>query len=179
MSCTVTSVPPKSLRVIAQLGFLFEERTAQPTAIPQPAMALATEAEPAEAEDPSPAPSAVVVATADAEAAMLAPARPKTLADVAANLPRCMSSPRKLAEAISALRMVGRVRGRPLADIPAHPTELRVLLAGAAPALAGIKMARWNRMRSLVMGALASVGIEVMPGRSTDGLSPAWCERFN
>lgn len=178
MSCTVTTVPPKSLRVIEQLGFLFEEQPAQPTVIPQPAVALATEAEPAKAEDPPPAPSAVVVATAAAKAAMPAPAQPKTLADVAANLPRCMSSPRKLAEAMSGLRMVGRVLGRPLADIPVHPTELRVLLAGAAPALAGIKMTRWNRMRSLVMGALAAVGIQVMPGRSTDGLSPAWYELF-
>jgi integrase len=178
MSTTVTTVPPKSLRVTKQLSFPFEERPAQPTAIPQPAVALATEAEPAEVEDPPPAPSAVVVATADAEAAMLAPAQPKTLADVAAILPRCMSSPRKLAEAMSGLRMVGRVLGRPLADIPVHPTELRVLLAGASPALAGIKMTRWNRMRSLVMGALAAVGIEVMPGRSTDGLSPAWYELF-
>ena len=134
MSCTVTSVPPKSLRVIEQFGFMFEERPAQPAAIPQPVVALATEAEPAEVEDPPPAPLAAVVATADAEAAMLAPARPKTLADVAAILPRCMPSPRKLAEAMSALRMVGRVLGRPLADIPAHPTELRVLLADAAPA---------------------------------------------
>ena len=178
MSCTVTSVPPKSLRVIKQLDFLFEERPARPTAIPQPAVALATKAEPAEVEDPPPAPSAVVVAMADAEAAMLAPARPKTLADVAAILPRCMSSPRKLAEAMSGLRMVGRGLGRPLADMPAHPTELRVLLADAAPALAGIKMARWNRMRSLLMGTLAAVGIKVMPGRSTDGLSPAWYELF-
>lgn len=52
--------------------------------------------------------------------------------------------------------------------------QLRPLLTRAHPALAAMSPARWTIVRSLILGALGELGIEVMPGRARMPLSPAW-----
>ncbi len=81
---------------------------------------------------------------------------------------------RKHKDTMSAVRIMGRVLDRPLSDIPTAPAQLRPLVTKAHPALAELSPARWTTVRSLVLGALSELGIEVMPGRARKPLSPAW-----
>lgn len=97
---------------------------------------------------------------------------PCTLADVLLRLADDPTQPRNRADMRSAIRAVGRVLGRQLADIPAHPAKLGALLADASPALVGFNLARWSRVRSLTLGALRDLGIQVMQGAISPGSAP-------
>lgn len=79
-------------------------------------------------------------------------------------------------EVRSAIRSMGKVLGLPLAQIPAAPAELGVLVEKAMPAMAGVKPARWARVTSLVRQGLKRAGIEVMPGRAGHDLAPEWAQ---
>jgi integrase len=74
----------------------------------------------------------------------------------------------------SALKMVAKVLDTPLKDLPSSPPKLGPLLYRANPALAHMTRTRWVAVVSLVRGALAEAGVEVMPGRDIDGLDPEW-----
>ena len=87
-------------------------------------------------------------------------------------------SKRKAADMASALRTVGKVLAKDLRSLPSDAGQLRILLAAAAPALAGITSDRWTRVRSLLLKALAIGGINVLPGRDGRGFSPAWQDLY-
>ena len=87
-------------------------------------------------------------------------------------------SKRKAADMASALRTVGKVVAKDLRSLPSDAGQLRILLAAAAPALAGITPDRWTRVRSLLLKALATGGINVLPGRDGRGFSPAWQDLY-
>ena len=177
MSTPVTTRPQQSPDVGGQLSFLFAEPPAPPPA-PPPAIPAPTPSIPTapEADTPWGQPPA---ATSMPAAADPASAPPATLADVAALLSSRLLHKGKLAEAQSAIRVIGRVLHRPLSAIPADPFALRPLIASATPGTAGITLNRWNRSRSLLSRALAATGIDVMPGRSTGGLSPSWSALYS
>jgi integrase len=123
------------------------------------------------AEAPTPA-----IPSAEQTAASARRSEIATLADVLRELEAAPEPTRKHGEMRSAVKMVGKVLGRPLRDIPANPAELRKSLAAANPAQAAMTRYRWIRVRSLVLAALGAVGLDVMPGRDAGGLSPAWLE---
>jgi integrase len=115
-----------------------------------------------------------------------ATAPPPQIQDVPANLAMVVEqlrsitslSPRALADMKSAVVTVGRVTGKPLNEIAADPAQLREIFENTSPAMAGITINRWTRVRSLLLGALRAVGIEVMKGRAVGDLSPAWAKLF-
>lgn len=98
-----------------------------------------------------------------------------TLADVAALIEadptltvRCRQ------DMLSALRTLRRVLGVTLASVPADPALLRQYIASACPTRVGVRVARWNGVRSLTLKALGRAGIATLPGRSSEGLSAEW-----
>ena len=116
-----------------------------------------------------------VMPLAGATAAPAALTPPANMAEVLLRLTALPSwSPRRQRDTMTAIRSLGRVVGKPLGDITTEPAQLRRLLTKAAPALAGIKPRRWTAMRSMVLTALRELGIDVMPGRAKNPLSPAW-----
>jgi integrase len=82
--------------------------------------------------------------------------------------------PQDLKKRASALRVLGKVLDRPLADIPSAPRQLSALIDDASPMLAGVNPRRWSNIRSLVRTSLPLAGVAVMPGRHTKGRSLAW-----
>src|SRR5262252_8995911 len=52
-------------------------------------------------------------------------------------------SARQRQDTCSALRIVGRALGRPLAELPARPRQLRERLAALTPAMVGVSKGRW------------------------------------
>lgn len=75
---------------------------------------------------------------------------------------------------LSALRGLAKALGRPPESVPTAPAELRPLLARFPAAKAHLSTGRWRNIVSLTQGALAHVGLTVVPGRSTQKLPPAW-----
>ena len=105
----------------------------------------------------------------------LAPPLPVTLAEVLQRLGNLTTMPfRKRRDTMTAVRAVSRVVGRPLHEITTAPAQLRPLLTKAAPAMALMAPRRWTAVQSLVLSALLALGIDVMPGRARNPLSPAW-----
>jgi integrase len=106
-------------------------------------------------------------------AVMLLAAMPVTLADVLARLMIEPCSP-DLVYMKSGVRTLGRALRRALSDIPADPALLRELMKDVTCASVGMTGSRWRSVRSLSLRALGRVGINVMPSRDTDAMSPAW-----
>jgi hypothetical protein len=130
---------------------------------------------------PGAKPERVAVAMApdlfSAEAEWVVPRReplPVALDGVLRELEAIEGPTRKHGEMRSALKMTAKVLGRPLRDIPTDPPRLANLLADANPAVAGMTRQRFIRVRSLVLAALITVGLDLMPGRDILGHSEAW-----
>ena len=83
-------------------------------------------------------------------------------------------SSRQQTDLCSALHTVGRVLGRRLDELPAHPTFLRPKLADVAPARHGLSPASWANTRSRLRKALEVGGCAVMPGRYLISPAPDW-----
>lgn len=81
------------------------------------------------------------------------------------------STKKQMAGALDAL---AKGLGRPIDTIPAAPVELRPLLAGLTPAMAGFNQGRWRNVLSLTTAALAHLGIVLVQGRIREEPSPAW-----
>lgn len=80
----------------------------------------------------------------------------------------------KRRDACSAVRTVARAMGRRPEELPADPRILRDRLRDITPAQAGVSPSTWRNTTSLVGFALRHGGVDCMPGRSRDPLSPAW-----
>jgi len=83
---------------------------------------------------------------------------------------------RKRQDVSSALRTVGKVLKHPLAELPAHPSELRSRLKGFVPAQDGLSDRRWRNVLSLLRFALKHAGIARVPARYREPMSPSWTE---
>jgi len=81
---------------------------------------------------------------------------------------------RRRREMASAIRVMGRPFGQPLADIPADPQLLRARIAQITATGAGLSEARWRNVKSLVNAALTITGASAMGRRSTAALLPEW-----
>jgi len=109
----------------------------------------------------------------------LDPALP-TLADVLAALARPAHAGRKdLADLRSAVRTVARVLGLPPESAPAHPGVLGPMLARVAPAVHGLRSARWANVRALLGKVLELAGTDLLPARTVAPLDPAWQDLAN
>jgi integrase len=74
----------------------------------------------------------------------------------------------------SAGRVMGRVVGQSLTDIPADPQFLRARIARITAVSAGLSEARWRNVKSLVNALLTITGASAMGRRSTAALLPEW-----
>jgi integrase len=74
----------------------------------------------------------------------------------------------------SAVRVVGRVLGQPLTDIPADPRLLKARIAQITATSAGLNEANWRNVKSRFNAALTIVGASAMGRRSTAALLPEW-----
>ncbi len=102
-----------------------------------------------------------------------------TLADLLDKITADETIPHKRRQDISsALRMVGKIIGRPLAECPAQPGWLRARLKAFSPAMADLSTARWRNILSLTRFALQQAGLLQMPGRHRESLSPEWAALF-
>jgi integrase len=81
---------------------------------------------------------------------------------------------RRRREMTSAARVMGRVVGQSLADIPADPRFLRARTSQITAISAGLSEARWRNVRSLVNTLLMTTGASAMGRRSTAALLPEW-----
>lgn len=127
--------------------------------------------------DRAPEPVAVLAGASSAKSApALILELPDNLEEVLFRLKSYPAPDRKVADMKGALRGLGKVLRRPLRDIPTRLDLLRPLLAAATPASAGMTTARWSRIRSKTLHALALLGFDVVPGRDIAGLSAAWTE---
>ena len=100
---------------------------------------------------------------------------PLTLAEVEAWLSAAPdASSRKVRDMRTAIKVIGRVLGKPLDCIPADPKALGALVAKAAPALAQVSRENWSTVKSRLRAALRRAGFDLMPGRDTTPLTPAW-----
>jgi hypothetical protein len=73
----------------------------------------------------------------------------------------------------SAIRMIGKVLGSDLPQIPADPGQLRRRLDLVSPEAEGISPRRWANIRALTGRAL-ELARPVMPSRSVFPILPAW-----
>lgn len=73
----------------------------------------------------------------------------------------------------SAVRKVGEVLGRNLAEISADPSKLNVRLQEISPSSYGISKQRWANCRSLTLKAIGLLQ-PVMPGRRLNRMMPEW-----
>lgn len=99
--------------------------------------------------------------------------RTPTLADVLTQLPTHELPPVVRRDMSSALRKVGVVLGRDLAEIPADPARLNARLQDVAHSAHGISKQRWANVRSLTLKAIGLVR-PIMPGRRTTPMSDEW-----
>ena len=83
-------------------------------------------------------------------------------------------SKRRRQDMLSALRTVGRVLRRPLAELPAHPSALRNLLKEFAPSQAGMSERYWCNVSSLLRSTLQHAGISHVPARHREPMSDGW-----
>src|SRR5690242_9231984 len=73
-------------------------------------------------------------------------------------------------EMASAIRVMGRLLGQPLTDIPADPRLLRGRIAQITATSAGLSEARWRNIKSLFNAALTIIGVSAMGRRSNVAL---------
>ena len=100
---------------------------------------------------------------------------PLTLAELEAWLSAAPDArSRKVRDMRTAIKVIGRVLGKPLDRIPADPKALGALMAKAAPALAQVSRENWSTVKSRLRAALRRTGFDLMPGRDTTPLTPAW-----
>ncbi|MBS0562881.1 MAG: hypothetical protein JSR21_22745, partial [Proteobacteria bacterium] len=78
----------------------------------------------------------------------------------------------------SALRAVAKALNRKIEAIPANPAYLTTALKGVSPAMAGLKVARWRNVISLLRKALKHVRLAHVPGRYRAPLAPAWAALY-
>ncbi len=138
----------------------------------QPAPAesgLCPDSEFASALSPEPRPS-----HASAEQRQAPSSKPETLEEVWQTLKARGRGALRAGGMRSSIATVARVLDLPRASIPTDPARLGVLLREAKPATALVKTKHWQACCSRLRAALVECGIEVMPGRATDGLSPEW-----
>ncbi|MEO3476020.1 hypothetical protein AAFN86_29565 [Roseomonas sp. CAU 1739] len=74
----------------------------------------------------------------------------------------------------SAFRSFAKGLGQPMEVISSDPVELRRLLRGVTPAMAGFRPGRWRNVLSLVTTALAHLGIIVVQSRIGTPPSAEW-----
>ncbi len=74
----------------------------------------------------------------------------------------------------SAFRSFAKGLGQPLEMISSNPVELRRLLHGVTPAMAGFRPGRWRNVLSLVTTALTHLGIIVVQSRIATAPSAEW-----
>ena len=99
--------------------------------------------------------------------------RSNTLADVLAAVSVMDLPGTAVRDTTSALRRVGNVLGRSLAEIPADPAKLGPRLQEVSYAAHGISKQTWANCRSLTLKAIGLVK-PVMPSRRLNPMSPAW-----
>jgi integrase len=83
-------------------------------------------------------------------------------------------NPRRRRELASAVRVMGRLFGQPLTEIPADPRFLRARTTQITATSAGLSEARWRNVKSLFNAALTIVGASAMGRRSNAALRPKW-----
>lgn len=74
----------------------------------------------------------------------------------------------------SAFRSFAKGLGQPMAVVSSNPVELRRLLHGVTPAMAGFRPGRWRNVLSLVTTALAHLGVIVVQSRIATAPSAEW-----
>ncbi|WP_332660884.1 tyrosine-type recombinase/integrase [Brevundimonas sp.] len=99
---------------------------------------------------------------------------PVTLAEALAFYHDANSNHPRRSAIRSAFRAMGRAIGLPLDQISADADGLRLLLAKASPARAGLKPSSWKSQKSLALRSLADAGAELASGRDTTAISPEW-----
>lgn len=99
---------------------------------------------------------------------------PANLAELESRIVLRGSVPRKYVEMASAIRTTVRVLGKPAEQVPTKTEDLSALLAEASPQTAEVSRVRWSRVKSLLLGALALEGFDVLPSRDLQGYSPLW-----
>jgi integrase len=77
-------------------------------------------------------------------------------------------------ELASAVRVMGRLFGQPLTEIPADPRLPRARITQITATSAGLSEARWRNVKSLFNAALTIVGASAMGRRSNAALRPEW-----
>lgn len=85
---------------------------------------------------------------------------------------------RRRREMTSAVRVMGRLLGQPLSDIPADPLVLRPRIAQITAVSAGLSPDRWRNVKSLFNGALTVAGASTMGRRSGAAVLPEWRDSF-
>jgi hypothetical protein len=169
MSSIVHSRHPEELPISKQLD-LFTLSDAAPTVIAKPEPCDSSTAL-APAIDPN------LRAPANDMGASFVPLQlglPATLADVLLQLDGLPLEHRKRGELRSALNTFCRATGIGAARVTTEIESISKLISDVSPSLAGLTLARWTRVRSLLLSALRHCGIDVMPGRSSDALSAPW-----
>src|SRR6516165_5094249 len=81
---------------------------------------------------------------------------------------------RRRREMASAIRVMGRLLGQSLTDIPADPRLLSARIGQTTATSAGLSEARWRNVKSLFNAALTIVGASSMGRRSNAALRPEW-----
>jgi len=81
---------------------------------------------------------------------------------------------RRRREMASAIRVMGRLLGQSLTDIPADPRLLSARIGQITATSAGLSEARWRNVKSLFNAALTIVGASAMGRRSNAALRPEW-----
>lgn len=81
---------------------------------------------------------------------------------------------RRRRELASAIRVMGRLLGQPVTEIPADPGLLRARITQITATSAGLSEARWRNVKSLFNAALTIVGASAMGRRSNATLLPEW-----
>jgi len=96
-----------------------------------------------------------------------------TLGDVHSELPELIDRPKQqISDIRSALNLISRVGGRPLAELPADPEPLRKLFDEAPWQVHDVTKQRWANVRSLIVGALYDIGVLSMRSRQQICFSP-------
>jgi hypothetical protein len=103
-----------------------------------------------------------------------------TLADLIARIRADSTLPPAVRQNWSwAIRLVGRLAGRDVAAISAHPDHLRRVLAQLSPGGAGVSAAVWANARSLIAKSLNWAGMADMPGRYQGAFAPRWAQLWS
>jgi len=79
---------------------------------------------------------------------------------------------------ISAINTVARASRCAPEDLSADPARLRQQLQLISPAMAGLTLGSWSSVRSRILKALQRADVNVMAGRRTSPLAPAWAQLY-